>query len=619
MLMLTLPQFALTQVPGKQELDAAKGKAADVQGKAKGIKGKLEAEKGKIEALKGKAEAEKGKIPEKPATKPAGAALIPPNPNDLLPERSIHGIELEKYLALRKPGMNTDEVWAKVSRVIIHPARYENNLLAGVSEVYGYHPFWMGSAWKSYNFELVNHVGYYAYPVDPQTGDPRGDMSQWLSTGLQDEAHRYGAKVDLVVALYGAAQTTAFLDNKAAQERLIAQTIDLLYGRGDGVNVDFQEVPASRKAALSAFIIHLQERLKLANPAYELRVTLPLIDREGVFEFEKYARVVTAFIVTGYDCYGARNARVGPSSVLMSSKQWRKPDVLAGIQSYLEAGLPTSQIVLSLPHYGKEWRVTTNDKGVDIVSIEAIRPYNFFLQPLDGKVQYDSLSSTAYRISKGVSVTRYYWWDDVASQTQKYEYVKAQGLRGIGIWALGYDNGRDELWELLRKEFAASKDTTDNPVVIPKRGRPYDHISRATVGDFRWIGHDTFPLPQAWNVKGYHGADSEFLLMYGKYDIFISQDIGLVINWILLILALFVELGFLLTLVWPETREYIFVKHRLLAYLLLFVTSTVPLIVLYGLGLRLSTSWSLVIVLGSLLLASLLSAQMVAWHNRPKP
>ncbi len=615
----------------KGTIDAAKGAAAAVKGKADAAKGGVEALKGKAEEVKGKLEAEKAKIEAAKAklmlpTDSAAARVlayggIPPNPDLNLPERSIHAIELEKYLALRKPGMHTDAIWSKVFRTRLHPAKYQNQELAGVQEVYGYHPFWVGDAWQSYNFELVNRVGYYAYPVDPKTGDSRGDMQQWLTTGLPAEAHLHGAKVDLVVALYGAAQVTALLDNKAAQERLIGNAIDLLYARGDGINLDFQDIPANRKSAFSVFVIHFFERLKLANPGYELRLTLPLLDWDGVYEFEKYVDVVTAFVITGYDCYGARNGKPGPASVLMSSDQWRKPDLLMSVKTYLEAGLPLDKVILSLPHFGKEWRLTTNERGATVAAIDAVRPYNYFLQPLEGKVHFDTMSSTAYRIGTGLFVTRYYWWDDVPSLSQKYDYVKSKGLRGIGIWALGYDNGRDELWGLLSEKFGVPKGSQDTSNVSPKKKQvgPYDRISRSTAGQFRWIGRDTFPLPLAWRNVSQGGEQDDFLLMYGDMNITINKDLGLLLQWILMVLVVFIELGFLITLLRSDFREVVFIQKRGLAYLYFFCTAMLPLLVLRCFGVYVRLEWCLLIVFASLLAASLISARLVAVYHRPKP
>ena len=37
----------------------------------------------------------------------------------------------------------------------------------------------------------------------------------------------------------------------------------------------------------------------------------------------------------------------------------------------------------------------------------------------------------------------------------KYELVHKYGLKGVGIWALGYDGGYQELWNALEEKFGS--------------------------------------------------------------------------------------------------------------------------------------------------------------------
>jgi hypothetical protein len=45
------------------------------------------------------------------------------------------------------------------------------------------------------------------------------------------------------------------------------------------------------------------------------------------------------------------------------------------------------------------------------------------------------------------------WHDDAASLGHKYGRVHAEDLAGVGIWALGYDGPRAELWGALHAAF----------------------------------------------------------------------------------------------------------------------------------------------------------------------
>lgn len=69
------------------------------------------------------------------------------------------------------------------------------------------------------------------------------------------------------------------------------------------------------------------------------------------------------------------------------------------------------------------------------------------------KPKYDSISETAYLnfIENGEHTQ--IWFDDARTLGKKYDFINEKGLAGVGIWALGYDNGHDELWEVLGQKF----------------------------------------------------------------------------------------------------------------------------------------------------------------------
>ena len=46
------------------------------------------------------------------------------------------------------------------------------------------------------------------------------------------------------------------------------------------------------------------------------------------------------------------------------------------------------------------------------------------------------------------------WYDDSLSLSIKYQFAKQNNLRGIGIWALGYDNNSNELWGGISDSFS---------------------------------------------------------------------------------------------------------------------------------------------------------------------
>ena len=57
-------------------------------------------------------------------------------------------------------------------------------------EVFGYHPYWMGTAWQNYNFDLITTLAYFSAEVNGTGG--LDDLHGWPITGLINEAHAHG-------------------------------------------------------------------------------------------------------------------------------------------------------------------------------------------------------------------------------------------------------------------------------------------------------------------------------------------------------------------------------------------------------------------------------------------
>ena len=47
---------------------------------------------------------------------------------------------------------------------------------------------------------------------------------------------------------------------------------------------------------------------------------------------------------------------------------------------------------------------------------------------------------------------------------KKFDYAKSKKLKGVGVWALGYDNGYEELWDVIDDRFASQEKIITNPI-----------------------------------------------------------------------------------------------------------------------------------------------------------
>ena len=71
------------------------------------------------------------------------------------------------------------------------------------------------------------------------------------------------------------------------------------------------------------------------------------------------------------------------------------------------------------------------------------------------EIKWDETAQVPYftYFNEEYGTTRQVYFEDADSIRAKYKFAKTAGLAGVGIWALGYDGGYQELWELLKEEF----------------------------------------------------------------------------------------------------------------------------------------------------------------------
>ncbi|RJQ59339.1 MAG: T9SS C-terminal target domain-containing protein [Stygiobacter sp.] len=65
------------------------------------------------------------------------------------------------------------------------------------------------------------------------------------------------------------------------------------------------------------------------------------------------------------------------------------------------------------------------------------------------------------------------WYDNDTSLALKYDLAINKKLGGVGIWALGYDDGRTELWKVIEEKLAKPTNIAEREV--PTQARLYQN------------------------------------------------------------------------------------------------------------------------------------------------
>lgn len=335
----------------------------------------------------------------------------------------------------------------------LHKGQSNNRLLN--KRVFGYHPYWTGSTWHNYRWDLLTDLCYFSYEVDPATGNA-STMHDFMADPVIDTALARGVKVHLCVTLFSGHST--FFNSSVTQQTLINNLISLVTERRiQGVNIDFEAVPSSQSGKLTTFIQLLSAQLHDAIPGTELSIASPAVNWNNTFDIPALTPLLDFYMVMTYDYYYGGSSMAGPVSGFWPLTSSFNYSVSHSITYYQSQGVEPEKLLMGVPYYGREWPVQSNTlpaqtigSGVSLTYRQIASGSNSNYIPAN--LYWDYRSYNPY-YSYYNSMWNQCFFDNTRSLGLKYNAVNRRSLAGIGIWALGYDNTRDELWNLIEEKF----------------------------------------------------------------------------------------------------------------------------------------------------------------------
>lgn len=371
--------------------------------------------------------------------------------------KSIHQEESEKYKAIGKDADYYEQT--NLSQPVLDNASAKNASTCTLQKkVYGWHPYWMNGVESNYQWDKLSHFVYFDYEVNETTGNANSTHS-WATASAVTTALAQGVKVHLCVTLF--ANHATFFGNATARQTLITNLINLVQSRGaHGVNIDFEGVPASQKTNFTNFLVDLCNQMHAANSSYEVTMALYAVDWNSVFDIATLKNYIDLFIIMGYDYYYGGSGTAGPVGPLYSMTTGYNYNVTKSITYYQSLGCPNNKLLLGLPYYGRYWPVsgttvpaTTTGSGTSVT---------FKVYKTNSNGRYNN------RLWENNSFTPYYnftisgaqqqaFIDDGYSMGKRFDLVNQRGIAGIGIWALGYDDGFNDWWYKIRDKFTTCK------------------------------------------------------------------------------------------------------------------------------------------------------------------
>lgn len=388
--------------------------------------------------------------------------------------RSIHQEESDYY---SQKGLNTALEFDSLQNFIFAKKSNKTKNDTLVKRVFGYFPYWAGSNYLNYQWNLLSDFCFFSYDVDPVSGNP-SNIYDWETSPAIDSAFANSVKVHLCVTLFSNHHT--FFQNPEAQQTLIGNIISLIQSRGaHGVNMDIEALPSSLGNAFTNFMIDLNDQMAEVLPEAEISIASPAVNWNGTFDIPALNQVIDFFMVMAYDYYWNGSSFAGPVSPLYSMMGIYDYSFSKTTSYYQSQGVENEKLVLGVPYYVRQWATENQYAPSARTGYGTAYTYRYIKSNSSGYYSSENLHIEPNSLSPYYAYQNNGWhqcfMDNVYSLGKKYDQVNRRGLAGIGIWALGYDNGYTELWDLIANKFTKSAVIVNADTIFDSGGPAFDY------------------------------------------------------------------------------------------------------------------------------------------------
>lgn len=229
----------------------------------------------------------------------------------------------------------------------------------------------------------------------------------------------------------------------------------------DGVDIDYEILPASSRNAYSEFIRELASALHTEGKLLTAAVHAKTEDQGGLGSFQDWALLGelcdrVRIMTYDYHWHGSGPGPIAPGG-------W-----VTAVVNYGRTVIPAQKLQVGIPFYGYDWGPIAPATPRTWTEIQALveqhQPeVNFAASDKSGPIEESWFSYYDQGSLRTV------WFADHRSLTAKLALLEEQDLAGIAIWRLG--NEDPQSWQIIRQQ------QTNHPVVLQRMINAYvpDH------------------------------------------------------------------------------------------------------------------------------------------------
>jgi hypothetical protein len=250
-------------------------------------------------------------------------------------------------------------------------------------------------------------------------------------SGVPDPARLRGfpGRLHLALVCNSRGLTHFVLESGSAARRQLMGDLLKASEDFDGLQIDFELVPARDGAAFVSFLAEAREGLgdKLFSVALPARRGA----LEGdVFDYAVIAPLVDRVFVMAYDEHWS-GSEPGPVA---------SPDWCRSVAEYALKTIGPEKLIMGMPFYGRSWGSFNPSRAFFHSGIERIRGENH----VDRVGRDRGVPGFSYETA--ITVTVYY--EDVYSLALKGRMYRDLGVAAAGFWALGQEDPR--VWNIFK-------------------------------------------------------------------------------------------------------------------------------------------------------------------------
>jgi spore germination protein YaaH len=347
--------------------------------------------------------------------------------------------------------------------------------------IYGFLPYWKLNDTEFLQLNKITDIAYFGLYIEADGTIRKKDDEGFIDPGYNNwknnenldtliaSAGDVGTNVAVSIISHRDETTDSFLMCESCWDTLANELIFELNQKGlKDVNFDFEygEYTDEKYAdQYTKLVGYMNERLDASfGDSYVTVATFAdSFVKPRVTKVDDLALVADGIFIMAYDFHRPTSDSAGPVAPLGGAGIHAEYDINTMVKDYTK-NIPPNKLILGVPYYGYNWVVdqripyASRIEGNDAIGYSESQTYAMVMDTVlevNPAVLWDETAQTPYfsYISPNTGSERMVYFENVDSLRAKYQLAKDLDFAGVGIWALGYDGGYQELWDLLNAEF----------------------------------------------------------------------------------------------------------------------------------------------------------------------